>query len=72
VQGEPRVVRAVREVPFRARAVETEPPIGVIEPEAEAFVLDVVAGWVSVMPKALQVVPRPDGQFWVRAEELGM
>lgn len=72
VQGEPRVVKASREVPFRARALESEPPIGVIEPEAEAYVLDIVAGWVSVMPKSLQVVPRPDGQFWVRAEELGM
>ncbi len=72
VQGEPRVVKALREVPFRARALDSEPPIGVIEPEAEAYVLDVVAGWVSVMPKSLQVVPRPDGQFWVRAEELGM
>ena len=72
VQGEPRVVRVSREVPFRARALDGEPAIGVIEPEAEAYVLDVVAGWVSVMPKSLQVVPRPDGQFWVRAEELGM
>jgi hypothetical protein len=72
VQGEPRVVRASREIPFRARADDSEMPLGVIEAEAEAFVLDVVAGWVSVMPKALQVVPRPDGQFWVRAEELGM
>jgi hypothetical protein len=72
VQGEPRVVRALREVPFRARPLESDAPLGVIEPEAEAFVLEVAAGWVSVMPKALQVVPRPDGQFWVRAEELGM
>jgi hypothetical protein len=72
VQGEPRVVRAVREVPFRARADDSEAPLGVIEAEAEAFVLEVVGGWVSVMPKALEVVPRPDGQFWVRAEELGM
>jgi len=72
VQGEPRIVKASREVPFRARALDGEPPIGVIEPEAEVYVLDVVAGWVSVVPKSLQVVPRPDGQFWVRAEELGM
>lgn len=72
VQGEPRVVRALREVPFRARALDSEPPLGVIEAEAEAYVLDVVAGWVSVIPKALEVVPPPEGQFWVRAEELGM
>jgi hypothetical protein len=72
VQGDPRVVKALREVGIRTRASESEAPIGVIEPEAEAYVLDVVAGWVSVMPKGLEVVPRPDGQFWVRADELGM
>lgn len=72
VQGEPRVVRTLREVPFRAAALETEPAIGVIEPDAEVYVLDLVSGWASVMPKALEVVPRPDGQFWARAEELGM
>jgi hypothetical protein len=66
------VVKAPREVAIRARASDSDTPIGVIEPEAEAYVLDVVAGWVSVMPKGLEVVPRPDGQFWVRAEELGM
>jgi hypothetical protein len=72
VQGEPRVVKPVREVPLRANAKETDSTIGVIEPGAETYVLDVVAGWASVMPKALNVVPGPDGQFWVKATDLGI
>jgi hypothetical protein len=35
-------------------------------------VLDLVAGWASVMPKTLNVVPGPDGQFWVKAADLGI
>ncbi|MFO7181079.1 MAG: hypothetical protein DIU78_020435 [Pseudomonadota bacterium] len=72
VRGEPRVIKVPREVPFRQHASSQEPPIGVIEPEAEAYVLDRVADWVSVMPKALQVVPGGDGQFWVKASDLGL
>jgi hypothetical protein len=70
--GNPRVVRALRDVPLRALAKDTAPVIGVIEPEAEAFVIDVMAGWVSVMPKALDVVPLDGGQFWVKKSELGL
>ncbi len=72
VQGEPRVVKPVREVPLRAKPRESDPSIGVIEPGAETYVLDVVAGWASVMPKSLNVVPAPDGQFWVRTSDLGI
>ena len=72
VQGEPRVVKPVREIPLRANAKESEATIGVVEPGAETFVLDVVAGWASVMPKALNVVPGPEGQFWVKASDLGI
>ena len=72
IQGEPRIVKPVRDVPLRAAAHETDAPIGVIEPGAETYVLDVVAGWASVMPKALNVVPGPDGQFWVKTSDLGI
>lgn len=72
VQGEPRVVKPMREVPLRASAKESDPSIGVVEPGAETYVLDVVAGWASVMPKAMNVVPGPDGQFWVKANDLGI
>lgn len=72
IQGEPRIVKPVRDVPLRAAAHESDAPIGVIEPGAETYVLDVVAGWASVMPKALNVVPGPDRQFWVKTSDLGI
>lgn len=72
IQGEPRIVKPVRDAPLRASARESDAPIGVIEPGAETYVLDVVAGWASVMPKALNVVPAPDRQFWVKTSDLGI
>ena len=41
--------------------------IGKIEPGTETYVLDTVAGWTSVLPKALNVMPYGEGQFWVKA-----
>jgi hypothetical protein len=70
--GNPRVVRALREVALRGVAKDTGPIVGVIEPDAEAYVIDVMAGWVSVMPKALDVVPPDGGAFWVKKTELGI
>jgi hypothetical protein len=70
--GNPRVVRALRDVPVRGAAKEGAPIVGVIEPEAEAYVIDVMAGWVSVLPKALDVVPPDGGTFWVKKTELGL
>jgi hypothetical protein len=68
----PRVVRAVRDVPVRGSAKDGAPVVGVIEPDAEAYVIDIMAGWVSVMPKALDVVPPDGGAFWVKKTELGI
>jgi hypothetical protein len=70
--GNPRVVRALREVPVRGTAKDGAPIVGVIEPDAEAYVIDVMAGWVSVLPKALDVVPPDGGTFWVKKTELGL
>jgi hypothetical protein len=67
----PRLVRASREIPLRAAAKDGE-PIGAIEAGAETYVLDVVAGWVSVLPKTLDVMPVENAQFWVKKEELGI
>jgi hypothetical protein len=67
----PRLVRAPREIPLRVAAKDGE-PIGAIEAGAETYVLDVVAGWASVVPKALDVMPAENGQFWVKKEELGI
>jgi hypothetical protein len=72
VQGEPQSVETKKEVPLRRTPKDGAPVIGVIEIGTPTYVLDVVAGWASVMPKALNVVPVEDGQFWVKASDLGL
>jgi hypothetical protein len=72
VQGEPRSVKTTKEVPLRRAAKDHDAVIGVIEIGAETYVLDVIAGWASVMPKALNVMPVENGQFWVKASDLGL
>jgi hypothetical protein len=72
VQGQPRTVRTSREIPLRAAAKDSDPVIGVIESGTDTYVLDVMAGWASVMPKSLHVMPVENGQFWVKASDLGV
>jgi hypothetical protein len=66
----PRIVTAKREVALRTASKDSEPAIGVIEPDTEVFVLDTVAGWAKVLPKSLHVLPYGDRSFWVKAAEL--
>jgi hypothetical protein len=70
--NEPRVVRTSREVPLRASARDTDPPIGVIGADTETYVMDIMAGWVSVLPKAMDVLPADGGQFWAKKADLGL
>jgi hypothetical protein len=68
----PKLVTTSREVTLRGAAGESGKLIGVIEPTTETYVLDVVAGWASVLPKSLHVMPHGDGQFWAKAADLGL
>jgi hypothetical protein len=68
----PRIVKTTRETKIRSAANATGSVIGKIEVGTETFVLDIVAGWASVLPKQLNVAPYGDGQFWVKASELGL
>jgi hypothetical protein len=61
----PRLVQATREIAVRFRRDEKEKPIGVIEPGAEVYVMETMAGWVNVLPKSLSVMPGDDGGFWI-------
>lgn len=72
VQGNTKTITTGREVTLRAKAGEANPLIGSIEPGVEVLVLDVVAGWASVMPKGLSVMPAEGTQFWTRAKDLGI
>lgn len=68
----PRVVTTKRELPLRIAARDAEPPIGVIEPDTEVYVMDTVAGWANVLPKSLHLLPADNLSFWVKASDLGL
>lgn len=72
VQGQPKIVRVDRTVSLRAAASDAATTIGGIDPGVEVMILDIVAGWASVLPKALSISPVGTGQFWVRAKDLGL
>jgi hypothetical protein len=69
---EPRVVSKDAPLTVRAGASETAPAIGTVAPNTELYLLDIVAGWASVVPKTLSVAPEGESQFWVRAADLGL
>ena len=72
VPGSPQLVRTSKQVSLRLAARDSDTVIGSIEPDTETYVLDVVAGWASVLPKTLNVQPHGEDQFWVKASELGL
>ncbi len=67
-----RVVTVTERVQVRLRPSPDAPVIGEIEPATETLVLDVAAGWASVLPKGLNVAPPADRQFWVEARKVGI
>ncbi len=66
------LVRALRTVEVRGRANVRAPVLGRLLPGSESYVVDIVAGWASVLPRSMAIVPTEGNQFWVRAEELGL
>lgn len=68
---QPREYHVTRELPLRIAAKDAEAPVGVIEAETDVLVLDVIAGWASVLPKSLNVVPAGEGSFYVKASDVG-
>ena len=72
VPGSPQLVKPTKQVSLRLAARDSDAVIGWIEPDTETYVLDIVAGWASVLPKALNVQPYGEDQFWAKASELGL
>lgn len=70
--GSAKVVRVGTPVLLRASASDASLVLGGIDSGVEVLVLDVVAGWASVLPKALNLAPSGSSQFWVRAKDLGI
>ena len=69
---QPKLVKTTKAVPLQNAAGDSGKRIGEIESGTETYVLDIVAGWASVLPKSLHVAPVSDAQFWVKASDLGL
>jgi hypothetical protein len=69
---QPTVVKTTKDIALKSAAGDGGKVIGKIESGTETYVMDTVAGWASVLPKSLHVMPMGDGQFWVKASELGL
>lgn len=72
VAGTPRVVKTTKEVPIRRKPTAEAAVIGRIEADTEVLVVDVVVGYASVLPSALNVAPAGENHFWADAKELGL
>jgi hypothetical protein len=70
VQEAVRTVKTRQEIPIRGEPKESAGVIGRIEPDTETMVMDIVAGWTSVLPKSLHVAPPEGEQFWVPSNKL--
>lgn len=68
----PQVVRTTKQVPLRTTTSDSAPVIGLIEAGTDTYVLEVVAGWANVLPRALNIAPAAGGEFWVKAADLGL
>ncbi|HVU03896.1 MAG TPA: hypothetical protein VHE30_19190 [Polyangiaceae bacterium] len=72
VQGQPRIVKPQAPVLLRNAASDAAGVLGGIDAGVEVIVLDVVAGWASVVPKTLSIAPAGEKQFWAKAKDLGL
>lgn len=70
MQGAPSPIKVPRQVSIRARANDAAAVIGGIDSGAEVLVVETVAGWSSVLPPALHLMPTEGGGFWVKSSEL--
>ena len=69
---EPRSVRTTREVPLRAHAKDDDALVGSIAPDTETYVVEIMAGWASVSPKTLEIMPPDAGALWAKKSDLGL
>ena len=72
VQNYVRLLTAPKAVFIYSGRGENYAAVGQVEQGGEVYVLDMILGWASVIPKALHVMPPDDKGFWVKASELGI
>jgi hypothetical protein len=67
---EPKLVTTTERLELRTQASDQAAVIGSIEPGTETYVLDIVVGWASVLPKVLNLTGTEQRQLWVKASAL--
>jgi hypothetical protein len=72
LQGRAKVVRTSSPISLRAAATDAAVPIGGVDAGVDVIVVDVVAGWASVVPAALTIAPSGAVQFWTHGRDLGV
>ena len=72
VAGAPRIVKVTREVPLRTSPRDEDAVIGTIATDTETYVIDTMGPWVSVLPRTLDVMPPPGGQFVAKKSDFGL
>ncbi|EYF04986.1 Hypothetical protein CAP_3797 [Chondromyces apiculatus DSM 436] len=65
----PPIVKAVKDIPVRARRDEKEKPVGVVEAGTELYLMETVVGWTNILPVSLGMTPPDDGGFWIPSTE---
>lgn len=66
----PPIVKVTKELALRARRDTKERPIGAVEPGAEVYITETVAGWSNLLPRHLGMTPPPEGGFWVPSSDI--
>lgn len=72
VEGGVKELKAPKSVAVRLAANDASKSIGTLEDGAEVIVLDTVAGWSRIYPKALELLPPEGKDFWVKSADLGL
>jgi hypothetical protein len=63
------VKTAAKDILVRAQRDDKDRAIGVLEKGAEFHPMQVVSGWINVLPRELHLSPPAGGGFWIKAED---
>lgn len=66
----PPLLKAIKDIPIRARRDNNEKVIGTIEAGAEFYVTETIVGWANILPKHLAITPPGDGGFWILSADI--
>ncbi|HTM45818.1 MAG TPA: hypothetical protein VL137_12740 [Polyangiaceae bacterium] len=72
VPPRPKVARVIKPGLVRSQPNAAALVLGLAEPQAQVYILDIVGTWASILPTAANVVPPTGKQFWVDKATVGL